>query len=192
MKVFKLIGLGGKAGSGKSSVGAYLCARYGARAYAFADELKELVRGAFRFSEDQMEGFTKEYPDTRFGASPRWCLQRMGDVCREIWPDIWIWHLRRKIMDFLSCYGAQPLVVTDVRFVNEAEALRRLGAVLIRLERPGLAGAVGGQPGHASETSLDGWTGWDHVVINDQGLAELFARVDGVLGGHTGPLLSTL
>ena len=97
-------------------------------------------------------------------------------------------------MDFLSLNGQRPVVVTDVRFRDEAEALQRLGAVLVRIIRSAGEGAgatvptpttspcATGIPGHLSEIDLDGWEGWDYVIDNDGSLQELAAKVEAVLG----------
>ena len=52
--------------------------------------------------------------------------------------------------------------------MNEAECLRRLGGLLVKVVRPGRDG-----DGHASETELAAFTGWDLVLTNDGTLAEL-------------------
>jgi dephospho-CoA kinase len=130
-----LIGLSGKAGAGKSTVGDYLAGAHGYAQFAFAGALKEVVQTAFHFTEAQMV-LGKEAVDPRWGVSPRWCLQWLGtEVLRAKWPDIWIRHLRQEILDFLSINGQRPIVVTDVRFRDEAEALKAMGAVLVRIER---------------------------------------------------------
>ena len=69
------------------------------------------------------------------------------------------------------------LVVKDVRLRNKAEALKRLGAILIRLEGQEL-GAVGGIPGYISEIKLDRWVGWDWIFENNAPPEELFRKID--------------
>ncbi len=165
-----LIGLAGKSGSGKNTAADYLTRAHGYRQLAFADPLKAVVQRAFHFTAEQML-FRKEIEDPRCGKSPRWCLQHFGTVFREVWPEIWIWNLRQNLLDRLALFGEQRIVVTDVRFRNEAEALQRLGAVLIRLERAG-APEVNGIPDHISERDLDGWAGWqagqgNHFIDNN-------------------------
>lgn len=131
-----LIGLSGKSGSGKDAAGEYLAQAYGYHRFAFADALKQVLGIAFRFSEAQLWGGEREAIDWRWGVSPRECLQWLGtEVFRARFPDIWIRRLRQDIMDFLAQNGQRPIVVTDVRFRDEALALKRMGAVLIRLER---------------------------------------------------------
>jgi hypothetical protein len=172
-----LIGLSGKAGSGKSTAAEYLEATYDYNRFAFSDTLKAVVGLAFGFSEDQLHGAFKETPDRRFGKSPRWCLQYLGtEILRSVWPEIWIWHLDHSILEFLLNNGLRPIVVTDVRFRNEAEALKRMGAVLVRLERAE-AGAQNGISEHVSETDLDGWEGFDCLIVNNGTREQLFEKL---------------
>ena len=194
MKTF-LIGLSGKSGSGKSTVGDYLSGAHGYEQFAFAGALKAVVGLAFGFSEEQLYGRQKEAVDPRWGKSPRWCMQWLGtEVLRACWPEIWIYHLRREILEFLSINGQRPVVVTDVRFRDEAEALKAMGGVLVRIERPGLrsagetpapttptAPAATGVPDHLSEIDLDGWEGWDYLIVNGGSLQNLAVRVEQIL-----------
>ncbi len=173
-----LVGLSGKAGSGKSTAAAYLVEYHDYRAFAFADALKDVVGRAFGFSLEQLHGQLKEVPDPRFGKSPRWCMQYLGtDILRSIWQEIWIWHLHQSIMDVLSLFGQRPIVVTDVRFRDEAEALKRMGAVLVRLERVE-AGAQNGISEHVSETDLAlQWEGFDFLIVNNRTKEQLFEQL---------------
>jgi hypothetical protein len=178
-----LIGLAGKSGSGKNTAADYLTRVHGYRQLAFADPLKAVVQRAFHFTAEQML-FRKEIEDPRCGKSPRWCLQHFGTVFREVWPEIWIWNLRQNLLDRLALFGEQRIVVTDVRFRNEAEALQRLGAVLIRLTRAG-APEPNGIPDHISERDLDDWAGWEpdrtYLIDNTGHLEGLYACLEKVL-----------
>jgi hypothetical protein len=193
-----LIGLSGKAGSGKSTVGDYLAGAHGYVQFSFAGALKDVLQTAFHFTAEQMV-YGKETVDPRCGKSPRWCLQYFGTAFRAIWPEIWIWNLRWEILGFLAENGQHPIVVTDVRFRDEAAALKAMGAVLVRIERPG-AGEEGGHtgpplreypcatgiPGHCSEIDLDGWEGWqagqgNHVIDNSGTLQNLANCVEMIL-----------
>lgn len=55
-----------------------------------------------------------------------------------------------------------PLVLTDTRFKNEAQAIKDRGGIVIRVNRPG----VGPANAHESETGLDDWP-FDEVIRND-------------------------
>lgn len=187
-----LIGLSGKSGSGKSTVGDYLAGAHGYQQFAFADALKDAVGVAFGFTEEQLDGRLKELVDPRWGVSPRWCMQWLGtEVLRAKWPDIWIHHLRREILDFLSINGQCPVVVTDVRFKDEAEALKAMGGLLVRIEREKNQRCAGGTPapldncatgiaGHVSETDLDEYW-WDATIRNNGSLSELGRDIEAIL-----------
>jgi hypothetical protein len=178
-----LIGLSGKAGSGKSTVGDYLAGAHGYAQFAFAGALKAVVQTAFHFTDEQMV-FGKEVVDPRCGKSPRWCLQHFGSAFREVWPEVWIWNLRWEILGFLAENGQYPIVVTDLRFRDEAAALKAMGAVLVRLRRDKdhrLEACATGIPGHVSEVDLDGWEGWDYRIVNDGSLTDLVAEVENML-----------
>jgi hypothetical protein len=189
-----LIGLSGKAGSGKSTVGDYLAGAHGYAQFAFAGALKEMVQKVFLFTDEQMT-FGKEAEDPRWKVSPRFCLQWLGtDVFRDIWPDIWIRHLRQEILDFLSINGERPIVVTDVRFRDEAAALKAMGGVLVRIERESIRSPGGtpgplatGIPGHVSEVDLDGWEDWNYRIGNHGSLADLAVAVEGMMAALAAP-----
>lgn len=170
-----VIGLGGKAGSGKTTAAEYL-ELHGYEVIAFADVLKSVVHKIFDFKSEQLFTELKEQIDPRFNLSPRYCLQKIGMACRELWPDVWVNHVRQFLQN-----SQEPVVIHDVRMFNEAIMLKNeFGATLIRIDREG-AGAVNGIPDHISEIELDAWQGWDFVIRNDGHREELYTLIDMVL-----------
>ena len=169
-----LIGLGGKAGAGKSTAAAYL-KQYGFQEMAFADSLKEAAAALFDLNHEQVHGSLKEVPAVRIGKTPRRIMQEFGDACRSVWQEVFISCLRRRLFRFEG-----RVVVSDVRFLNEAKALEQLGAMLIRIDRPGLE-ETSGIPGHASEHELDGWNGWSTVICNDGHRYDLYVKLGRLL-----------
>jgi len=61
------------------------------------------------------------------------------------------------------------VLVDDVRFLNELKVIRAHGGLIVKIERPGFLGANS----HSSETSLDDFSSWDAVIVND-GTLELY------------------
>ena len=54
-------------------------------------------------------------------------------------------------------------MITDVRFPNEAIAIKDRNGILIRIERPSL----NNEDSHPSEIGLDDYKDWDYIIIND-------------------------
>jgi hypothetical protein len=87
------------------------------------------------------------------------------DALRQ--PHFWI----DRLLDEVDRYEA--VVVDDVRFPNEAIALRQAGFVLIRVVRPGLRT----NDTHPSETHVTDIDDWDYLLFNDYcTVAELVAH----------------
>ena len=66
----------------------------------------------------------------------------------------------------------QQVVIPDVRFPNEADAIKELGGIIWRINRHGLNGINE----HRSEHAMDSYM-VDHVIYNDGSLDELSDEV---------------
>jgi hypothetical protein len=107
------------------------------------------------------EGLKERAPGVRV------LLQRFGsDVGREMFGEgFWVEQAFRGL-------GDEDVVFTDVRFPNEAEAIRGRGGVVWNVVRPG----VGVANGHVSECALDGFV-FDATIVNDGSLDDLEREV---------------
>ena len=66
-------------------------------------------------------------------------------------------------------------IITDVRFPNEAQAIKDRGGILIRINRPQL---IERDFEHLSETALDDYDGFDYVIENNSdSVADLVEQV---------------
>lgn len=171
-----IIGLGYRARSGKDVVADYLVNKYGFKKTAFAASLKEACRTIFHLTDRQLYGDLKEVPDEFWGVTPRYILQRVGTECMRDGYDksIWVRSLERQV--------TQPgnWVITDVRFVNEAEAVKRWGGNVFRIDRPGV-GVTGGIDKHPSEVEMDVYHEWDAIIKNDGTFEKLYKIIDEVV-----------
>ena len=70
-------------------------------------------------------------------------------------------------------------IITDTRFPNEAEAIKKAGGIVVRINRPGVEPI---NP-HPSETSLDDWN-FDAVINNDGDVADIVHKVGLLLYKH--------
>lgn len=166
-----IIGLSGKAGAGKDTVGACLVQQHGFKQDAFARRLKDAANAIFGLSYDQLYGDLKEVVDPHWGAAPREILQKLGTECLRNGYDenVWVWALRRGLKE------GGHYVITDVRFPNEADAIRTWGGVIWRVERPG-ACAHNGVAEHPSEIALDDYA-FDYKLANNASIEELYRNV---------------
>jgi hypothetical protein len=200
-----LIGLTGAPLAGKDAT-AHILAAAGFVSIAFADALRaELVHAWSVDHRTFTARATKEEPtdalaiqlcsdagflrlaaeqgwDPAAPRSPRWTLQRWATEYRrgqrqDYWTmraEHWI-HAQRLA-------GRQQIVITDVRFPDEAATLRRLGGWLVRVHRPGIAAPMGSDTRqHTSEehTLLQA----DAEIHNDGDLEHLTAEAVRVLRG---------
>lgn len=150
-----IIGLAGRAGSGKSTCAKFLEERYGFVRFSLADPLKQLAKKVFHFSDAQLYGTQaeKEAVDPRYGFSPRQALITLGAEARvEIGEDIWI----AACLDRIYRSKATRCVIDDVRYYNEAFLLKdspRHHGYVIKLECPNADTLV--DPNAPSECSVD-------------------------------------
>lgn len=138
-----IIGLCGKKRAGKSTVAALLCKSGVAQEeFAFADSLKVCLREVFGFTDDRLNGDDKERVDEMWGFSAREAMQKVGtELFRDALPrllpsigdrSVWIEAVRRKIL----ASSATAIVISDVRFADEADFVREMGGTVWRVRRP--------------------------------------------------------
>lgn len=153
-----IIGLTGHAQSGKDTAGKYLVENHGFTRIGLADAVKDClyaldpVIGEYMFAplrlQQEVDRLGWDELKSR-GPETRKLLQRMGtEVGREIiGQDTWIKIAERKIKELGP---AARVVITDIRFPNEAEWVRALGGKVVRINREGF----GPVNDHASDARL--------------------------------------
>lgn len=168
-----LIGITGRARSGKDTLAAYLATRYKIERYAFAWPLKAGVRSMFGLDGRHTDGDLKETPlDILGGKSPRQVMQTLGtEWGREhVAPNIWV-DLGLATWARLQAEG-KSLAITDVRFENEAEAVRNAGGTIIHVCRDD-AEVVNA---HSSERGV-ALEGGDITIENNGTLDDFFEAI---------------
>lgn len=172
-----IIGLTGHKGCGKTTIANYLVESHNFREVTFATKLKKVCQILYDFSDQQLtDPVLKETVDQRHGFSPRQAFQEIGDLFRAKKSSFWIDYAGFDQMT------EERLVISDIRFPNEAEYLRRLGQKtgqpvrLIKITRDGLLA-----DGHISETAMETFTDYDAVVENNGTVAEVRAIVAGLI-----------
>lgn len=131
-----LIGLCGPAGSGKDTVAKYM-ANCGFTRYTLAMPLKKGLEAMFGIdlaTWDNRE--VKEAVIPWIGKSPRQLAQTLGTEWgrQQVHPQIWV-NLMLHNWDMVRQSLSPRMVVTDVRFDNEAQAIIDAGGTVWRVER---------------------------------------------------------
>jgi hypothetical protein len=170
-----VLGLSGWARSGKDTIADYLVDVEGYTKVSFAQPMKEamyrlnpritvneVVNTALRVGIDVYgwDGLKERSPDIRG------LLQRFGtEIGREMFGEnFWVDYALNSIED------GSKVVFSDVRFPNEADAIRQLGGKVYRVERQGVEAAND----HISEHALDKYK-FDGIINNNgtiQGLQQ--------------------
>jgi hypothetical protein len=199
-----LIGISGRIGSGKDTVGQRICQQLGVEweIKKFAGKLKQIASILTGIPIQQFEDqeFKKtELPEQwsyllktgdafnvegfevfKQRMTVRTLLQRLGtEALRDnlhvnVWTNALFSDHRPAKM---SEYKPSKWVITDVRFANEAEAIKQRGGIIIRIDRPELQTKA---RLHPSETALDRFE-FDHTIVNDSDLNALFEKTDDFL-----------
>lgn len=157
-----IIGLSGYAQSGKDTVAELLCLNYKYQRRAFADPMRhalltinpklDSITRVSDVVDDYGWEVAKKNPEVRR------LLQVLGtDVGRKMFGDnVWV----KMLMNELNY--EDKIVISDVRFPNEAEAIKKLGGSVWRINRHNHSAANG----HASEHAMDNYM-FNHVIYND-------------------------
>lgn len=150
------IGLIGWAGAGKDTAALALIER-GWKRVAFADALKVKTLGM---------GWDGKKDDRG-----RRLLCDLGMAMRAYEPNHWIDHARGAIRGRSCC------VFTDVRFQNEADFIRSLGGIIVRVIHGWLA-AVGEHESESGQLAIRS----DQSVLNDGTIEHLHAQLLEIVG----------
>lgn len=176
-----MIGITGRARSGKDTVASLILSRCWGKRYAYADHLKKVVMVKFGLTEEVVN--TQKGKDTylpHLGMTVGEVLQKEGtEATRNIYgQNFWVDRLMNQIvMDkVVEDYDFLP-IITDVRFDNEALAIKSRGGIVLEVVRPNGEKYVGSRdPNHASEQPINREL-VDFTLHNDGTLGQLTDKV---------------
>ena len=188
-----IIGISGRIGVGKDTLGEMIQKLIkGSEIKSYADKLRtvaEVLTGipAEKFKDRNFKNSKMPiewgwYGDEEDPMTVREFLQELGtDAIRDsLNPNAWINAL-------MSDYVCEELnegetciypnwIITDVRFPNEAEAIKKVGGIVIRLNRKAAA-----KNSHDSELAMEGWGDYNYTFDNDGDLEDLQAFANQVV-----------
>lgn len=133
-----LIGLAGPAKSGKDTVAAHVAPLFGLERYAFAQPIKRAIQVMFGLTDRHTDGDLKEVVLPVYGCTPRRLMQTLGTEWGRDTIDSRLWT---KIAGcrWEQCKregSSNGLLITDVRFDNEAQFIRDNGGIVVHILRP--------------------------------------------------------
>lgn len=175
-----IVGIHGKASTGKDTVADQLVREFGAVKESFAAPLYKGLSVMLDIPlADLTNRATKEVPIDWLDRSPRFMLQTLGtEWGRDLvgW-DVWVRALRRRCEQIEAVwedngYLPRAWVISDVRFEDEAAFVREHGTLihLIRDDAPPVNG-------HVSELGVEFRADVDVVLENNGSLDDLVAAV---------------
>ena len=203
----RLIGISGKIGAGKDTVGVIIrqlaITNNGADwdIRKFAGKLKIVASLLTGISIEKFED--QEFKKTILG--PEWGKETKSNPLNAIEPfkDVTFVEMMR-VRDLLQKLGTEAMrnglhqntwvnalfadfkedmhwIITDMRFPNEYKAIKDKGGITIRVNRPGHGTSMTDlASAHPSETALDGFE-FDYTINNDGDLDKLISLVREIL-----------
>jgi hypothetical protein len=141
----RIISISGTIGAGKDSIADFLITHHGFKRVSFAGALKDAVAAVFGWDRELVDGVSKASREWREevdvwwsnrlempNLTPRFVLQYMGtEVFRNHFhSDIWVASVEHKLLT-----SKDDVVITDARFANEVDAVKRSGGLAIRVVR---------------------------------------------------------
>ena len=135
-----IIGICGHKGSGKDYLANILKEYTGFKVVHFADPIKDIISDLFKISKDELNELKNSENTKILGTNMRSILQTFGtDVMqrfcgKRVWVDLVL--------------KEDDLIIADVRFQHEVDAILEKGGFIIKLDSPCL-------DSHISESGID-------------------------------------
>jgi hypothetical protein len=183
-----IIGLLGKKNSGKTTIANYLVCDHNFVEYAFAEPLKK-ISSIFGFTDTQLYGTQKDKATNNddLNISAREFMQKFGtEICREILPsiipdmdlspfkNIWI----KLMLNFVKKNSNKKICIQDIRFCNEADAVKSKQGILIKIIRKNNTDDEFST--HKSEIEIDKITP-DFIIENDGTIDDMYKKIDAII-----------
>jgi dephospho-CoA kinase len=170
-----IIGLSGYAQSGKDTTAKILIDEFGFNRVAFADKIRLFLLEINPLLSDgyPLKSVVNEYgwDVAKSRNEVRRLMQETGVAARNLFDqDFWV-NAAFKDLD-----PVERVVVTDVRFRNEADYIKELGGYVWRISRS----SVEAVNNHVSENDLDNYF-FDAVITNNSTIEDLHKNIRNLL-----------
>ena len=166
-----IIGISGKKRSGKDTIYRLIKELNGIHPLraAFGDQIKEEVADVTGVEVDHIEENKEHF---------RPMLQWWGSDFRRHYNGESYW-LDKMLAKMQTLAAKEVMVITDVRYPNEAELVKQAGGIMIRVDR-----RTGLEDPHSSENLLDDFEGFDYRLTNNGTMFDLKEKVQRIVDHH--------
>jgi len=173
-----IIAFSGYKSNGKDTCCNYLVNKYKFVKLSFAEPLKQACKCIFNLTDDELYGDSKENINKIWNITPRKIMQFVGTelfrnqinkLIPDINNDIWVEILKQKIINNENKF----IVISDLRFDNEYIMLKKLNAVIIKINRTN----YNILDNHESENQLINKV-MDYELYNNDSLEILYEQLD--------------
>lgn len=170
----KIIGITGNANSGKDTLADYVIQTKNSSfvKYAFAKPIKDIMIENLGFTYQQCyDQILKQSKDEFWNMTPREVMLLIGTkMFRENWRyDFWVKLMQKKIIDNIN----QNIIISDVRFPNEAKLIKKYGGIIILVNRNDNPIKVE----HVSEKGLPNEL-IDYTIDNNSTIESYYNKID--------------
>lgn len=141
------------------------------RKLGFASKLKEISHSLYSWAGLKDEEYyeqnykEKEVVLPTLGKTPRQIWIEVGNYMRQVHNDTWLAYL------FLGV-KADYMILKDLRFPNEAEAVKKHGGLVIRIDRASVQ-----KHDDYADSALAEYKDWDYVWENNGSLREFNSSI---------------
>jgi len=183
-----LIGLHGKARTGKDTLANYLIKKHQLLRYGPSVRVKDTTAVMFDFPRWYLDDDTmKETYDDFWGMTYREMAQKVGkESSRDVFgDDIWMRHVERLLINIehgidMDIVGhVKGIILADIRYTNEAVWVKNHGGTVFFIVRDN-APAISGVEGHAGEAGLPLDLA-DSIIYNDGTIEDMYRHADNFL-----------
>lgn len=135
-----IIGLVGRSRVGKDTVAGFFTGTHKVR--RLAQPVKDACKVLYGWSDVEVESAAKEQVDPRWGVTPRFAMVHLTQAMRQCMGSNFF------TKSFFDSWDGSPIVIPDVRFVEDIQEIHKRGGVTIKITRKGV-------PDHLFECPID-------------------------------------
>lgn len=161
-----IIGLVGRSRVGKDTVASFFEGTHKVR--RLAQPVKDACKVLYGWSDVEVESAVKEQVDPRWGVTPRFAMVHLTQSMRQCMGANFF------TKSFFDSWDGSPIVIPDVRFIEDIQEIHKRGGVTIKITRKGV-------PDHLFECPIDSAQTMFEVENNGT-LDELRTKIFNCLG----------